>query len=70
MNTSIGAGAVEEGDGVVPTEVYRVYGVHRMPTTMFIASEGKIFSSRMGLLPEKDREPELLRLLQTLGEDF
>jgi hypothetical protein len=37
---------------------------------MFIASEGKIFSSRMGLLPEKDREHELLRLLQASGKDF
>jgi hypothetical protein len=41
-----------------------------MPTTMFIASEGKTFSSRMGLLPAKDREQELFRLLQALGEDF
>lgn len=44
------------------------YGVHGMPTTVFIGSNGDIFSSHVGLLPERDAERELLRLLQSSRE--
>jgi thiol-disulfide isomerase/thioredoxin len=40
------------------------------PPPCSLLLKGKIFSSRMGLLPEKDRDHELLRLLQASGEGF
>jgi hypothetical protein len=40
------------------------------PSPCSLLLKGKIFSIRVGLVPEKDRERELLRPLQASGEGF
>ena len=39
------------------------YGIHGMPTTVFIAPDGKIFHNHLGYMAEEEAERQLLRLL-------